>query len=112
MSGMGKRIQALREERGFSRAELARLTGMSQPAVYNWEEKDMRPRGGAMTNLCNVLGTSEEYLRTGAEPDLSNNPVPFPPHTVESVLADAKAALAQILGLDENKLRLRFEVEG
>lgn len=109
---MGERIRLLREARGFRRAELARLIGMSQPSVYNWEVKDMHPSEQAMEHLCNVLGTSEEYLRTGDKTASPKLPAPLPPRTVESVLADAKAALSQILGINENKMRLIFEVEG
>jgi transcriptional regulator with XRE-family HTH domain len=106
MSGMGQRVSELRQARGFTRAELARLVDVSQPAVYNWEETDTRPRQAAMTTLCRVLGTTEEYLLTGRQAPAATAPV----RTVEQILADATREIAAVLAMPTNRVQVRFEV--
>ena len=107
MDGMGKRIMDLRLARGFTRADLARLVNVTQPAVYNWEETDTRPRSVAMATLCRALGTTEDYLLTGRQGAAS---AAVPVKTVEQILDDAKQALATILTLPAARVKVRFEV--
>lgn len=103
----GQRIRALREGRGLSRAELARAVEVSQTAVYNWEELNMRPRGHTMPALCRILGTSEEFLLSG-----TNVAAVAATRSPEQILREAREALAQVLGLPADRIRLRLEIEG
>ena len=53
---IGKRLRALRTERGLSARELAEEIGVSFPTIYRWESGDRIPDGFNMGKLMNVFG--------------------------------------------------------
>jgi transcriptional regulator with XRE-family HTH domain len=91
----------------MSRAELARLVGVTQPAVYNWEENDTEPRQAALSALCRVLGVTENYLIHGAG-DAGAAPTP---RSGDQILEDAKRDLAAVLGVPSDRIKLTFQIE-
>lgn len=105
--GSGSRIQEAREARGLTKADLARLLGVSSTAVYNWESLDMRPRGQTLTNLCRTLGTSEEWILQGV---MSPSRVD-PPRKANDIINDAREALSQSLGVPTDRIKLRLELD-
>lgn len=106
--GIGKRIKSMRDSKGLTKADLARILDVSSTAVYNWEALDTRPRGGTMLSLCRVLGTTEDWLVKGEAPP----PVRAPSNkTADVILNEAKEALASIVGVNPDRIKVRFEVE-
>jgi transcriptional regulator with XRE-family HTH domain len=73
---IGERIAKLREARGLSKSDLARLIwpDVSPPryrTVHRWEEEDGSPERENLTRVAEVLGVSIEELlgvATGQEP--------------------------------------------
>ena len=53
---IGKRLRALRAERGMTARELAEEIGVSFPTIYRWESGDRIPDGFNMGKLMNVFG--------------------------------------------------------
>lgn len=53
---IGKRLRALRTERGMTARELADEIGVSYPTIYRWESGDRIPDGFNMGKLMNVFG--------------------------------------------------------
>lgn len=64
----GKRVRALREERGFSLRKLGQRIGCSGQTIYDWESGRIDPNRISRNYLdaaASILGTSVEYLVTG-----------------------------------------------
>lgn len=61
-SGPVTRIRELREGRGLTMAELARLLAVSESTVYRWEAGDSVPQKHIRTKLARRLGVGVEEL--------------------------------------------------
>jgi transcriptional regulator with XRE-family HTH domain len=59
------RLRELRQARGFSQADLARLLGVSDYTVTRWETGQMRPTAGNARKLAKRLGVTVEALGLG-----------------------------------------------
>ena len=60
---IGQRIKELREERGLTQAELAKLLGCAQNTVAEWENrKDRLPGGKLLGDIAKIFGISFDYL--------------------------------------------------
>lgn len=59
---IGKRLKALRTERGMSAKALAEEIGVSYPTIYRWENGDRIPDGFNMGKLMNVFGVRMKDL--------------------------------------------------
>ena len=76
----GKCIKIMREEHGWSQAELAEKVGVSVKTVKRWEGNLVSPRRYPSRKLCNVSGKSKEELMLGKlKPDLDAVPPSLPP---------------------------------
>lgn len=58
-------VKALREEKGYSQAELARLANVSQPTVNDYEKGKKIPNIVTGVDLAKALGTTVEKLVKG-----------------------------------------------
>ena len=81
---IGKRIQALRKERGMTQKQLADAVGVTPQAVSKWETDESCPDITALPLLAGTLGVSTDTLLSGAES--ANAPV------LEGVVKDADAS--------------------
>lgn len=59
------RIKDRRKELKLSRADLASLVGVTQQAVYGWEESGAVPAYDRMSKIANALKTTQEWLSAG-----------------------------------------------
>ena len=65
-----ERIDVLRKERGWTRADLARETGISYTAIKNWyNEKDHMPSLKVIDDICIAFGITKAQLFTEVETD-------------------------------------------
>ena len=62
---IGERIRDARKAAGLSQADLARLIGVSQPAIATWESGVHDPRRVVLAKLADALSTSLEWLAAG-----------------------------------------------
>ena len=81
---IGKRIQALRKERGMTQKQLADAVGVTPQAVSKWETDESCPDITALPLLAGTLGVSVDTLLSGAES--ASGPV------LEGVVRDADEA--------------------
>lgn len=59
----GKKITALREERGWSMAELARRSKLSQPSLWALEhQRTVKPKHDTMIRIANALNIPIQSL--------------------------------------------------
>ena len=64
---IGKRIAALRKEKGLTQEELAQHMGVSGQAVSKWENDQTCPDISALPKLARLLGVSVDELLEGKE---------------------------------------------
>lgn len=60
--GYGKIIKELREERGLSLMALAKSIGVSDMAVYKWENETAEPKLSYIVRLADFFGCSADFL--------------------------------------------------
>lgn len=112
MSGdpeIGKRIKKLREDLQMSKSELARRSGVTTTAVWNWEENGIVPRYEAFVKAATALGVTEIFLRTGLPAFVSPKSVAAI-RSVREVIEDARMAVAEVLEVPLEKVTLKLEI--
>ena len=62
---LGARIAALRREKGWSQAELARVLGISASAMGMYEQGRREPSADTLVALARELGVTTDFLLTG-----------------------------------------------
>lgn len=62
-SAKARKIQELREARGLSAEELAHRMGVNAEKVRRWESGEEDVDDGALAQLADTLGTSQDALR-------------------------------------------------
>jgi transcriptional regulator with XRE-family HTH domain len=66
--GIGKRVRALRKEKGLSQSQLARAAGISQPAIsFIEKETTVEPGAKIVLALAHALNVPSDYLVSGNE---------------------------------------------
>lgn len=72
---IGCRIsERLQKKNGGNQSEMARFVGVSPQAVQQWVAGETSPRGSNLRKVCEFLGTTLEYLLTGAAPAVREFP--------------------------------------
>ena len=60
---IGEKIKELRNEKGFSQMQLAKLIGVSQKAIDYWERNVNEPKASYIIALVNTIGiTFDEFF--------------------------------------------------
>jgi transcriptional regulator with XRE-family HTH domain len=62
MSSLGKRIATLREEKGYSQAELAKFLSLSQSAIAMYEKDNRNPDPEIINRIASFFDVSTDYL--------------------------------------------------
>ena len=55
---LGEQVRGMREERGWSQRELAKLTGMTQPAIARFEAGGTTPTLPILERIANAFDTA------------------------------------------------------
>lgn len=79
---IGQRIRALRRSEKLTQAQLAKIAGVSSPAVTEWEKDSYLPKAASLDAIANKFGVTTEYILTGkgnpkAMQELQTNVVPL-----------------------------------
>lgn len=74
------RLRQAREAKGLNKTEFARLIGVSNPTVTDWEKATLDGgirtlAGGNLTKVCTVLGIDARWLLTGEDSAPAARPV-------------------------------------
>ncbi len=62
MNKFSERLKELREEKGLSQTQLAKLTKISQPTITRWENGERTPNIDSIITLCHFFNVSADYL--------------------------------------------------
>lgn len=74
MYEIGSRIRKYRENRGLSQKQLAKLIGVSNSRVSNWEQGLNRPDADIIADICRALQVSpSDLLDVRLSPDELND---------------------------------------
>ena len=72
MESIAERVARLRKEKGITQGEMARLLGVSQPVVSDYEHGDLRLHGELIIQLSRILGASTDEILGLKSPKTSN----------------------------------------
>ncbi|WP_333670010.1 XRE family transcriptional regulator [Acinetobacter guillouiae] len=61
----GQRIRALRRLKKLTQVQLAKVAGVSSPAVTEWEKDSYLPKAASLEAMANEFGVTTEYILTG-----------------------------------------------
>lgn len=74
---IGQRIRALRRSKKLTQVQLAKIAGVSSPAVTEWEKDSYLPKAASLEAIANKLGVTTEYILTGkGDPDAAQKEQP------------------------------------
>ncbi|MFH5926422.1 helix-turn-helix domain-containing protein [Roseomonas xinghualingensis] len=65
IAGIGRRLKAIRDERGLTPAAMADWLGVSRTRYSNWENDQNRPAEEKMAWLCDQTGLTMDYIYRG-----------------------------------------------
>lgn len=99
VESFGARIRRLRLARGLSQAGLAKLVGVSDPAVCGWEADRIQPKRNRLEALADILRVSRSSLLGEEE---SNG--------LQTQIAIARAAIADAAGTTADRIRIHIEL--
>lgn len=108
METIGKRICALRKERGMKQEELAQRLDVSGQAVSKWENDQTCPDISLLPRLAEVFGVTTDYLLTGEQEQTP--PVRIVP---EEERKDMKDLMLRVLveSKDGDKVRVNLPMQ-
>lgn len=58
----GEKLKNIREEKGYSQAEVAKLLNISRVSYFNWENGKTKPNQKNLNHLSRLLGVEETYF--------------------------------------------------
>jgi transcriptional regulator with XRE-family HTH domain len=93
----GGRVRRLRLARGISQIGMARLLGVSKPAVWKWERDQVRPRPDTLASLADALKVTPSELVFGTEGKAASGR--GRPGSLQAIIDTAKAQVAETFGL-------------
>lgn len=59
---LNQRIRILRQARGLSQVELARILGVTKQSVSNWKNDNIQPSIEMLKKIAQTFGVSADYL--------------------------------------------------
>jgi transcriptional regulator with XRE-family HTH domain len=59
---LGQKLKQVREENGFSQADIAKKLGKNQNTISSWEVGRTQPKLKDLHTLCGIYGCTYEYL--------------------------------------------------
>lgn len=62
---IGQRIRALRRSKKLTQMQLAKIAGVSSPAVTEWEKDSYLPKATSLEAIANEFNVTTEYILTG-----------------------------------------------
>lgn len=69
---ISQRIIAIMAEKGISKADLAKKTGINPRTISDWEHKETNPQADRIADISACLGVTSDYLLTGSEKAITN----------------------------------------
>ena len=70
------KLEQIRKEKGISQSQLATKMNVTQGAVSQWENGQVKPRADTLIKLAAILGCTVDELLKGEEKDAKTNDDP------------------------------------
>lgn len=77
---VGQRIRALRRSKRLTQAQLAKIAGVSAPAVTEWEKDGYLPKSASLNAIADYFNVTPDFILTGDgdfQPSSINSEVRF-----------------------------------
>lgn len=98
MEHIGKRIELLLKEKGYSQKELAGMVGVTEAAMSRYLSCEREPKLEVIANLATALDTTSDYLINGTQPEEDfQNIYRLVARTATTMDADQKMRLMKVL---------------
>jgi transcriptional regulator with XRE-family HTH domain len=73
MSSFGDRLKILRENKGFSKGQLAELIGIHYSQIGRYERNEASPSSDVLKKLANQLEITSDFLMNGTMEEIAND---------------------------------------
>ena len=97
--GFAKRLKHLRTQKSMSAAILAKLLGVTSPAVWAWENNGATPRKSTLDAIAKTFDTSPEFLLTGK----TTNGASIDKENVPSIVPSDERPLEELMRAIESR---------
>lgn len=117
MSELGRRLRALREQKGWTQTEVARRINIDRAYLSRMEHgKHPSPPVSTVLRLAQLLGVSVEYLTGETDDATPPNPIKFQDPDVAFLMAELKFLAPEdvylVRGIVRCLRRMREKLEG
>lgn len=102
---IGERIRELRKEQGISQPELAKIIGVANSVISNWETGTNFPRGDYVALLAKTFNVTTDYL-LGNEDEFGTSTNPKQEHYTK----DEQQLIATYRTLSPGKKKALFDM--
>lgn len=65
----GKRLREIRQEKGITQKELAKLLSTTQSTIGKYEREELEPNVETIIHICKIFNVSADYL-LGSEDEI------------------------------------------
>ncbi|TNL48331.1 LexA family protein [Acinetobacter bereziniae] len=102
----GQRIRALRRSKKLTQVQLAKIAGVSSPAVTEWEKDSYLPKAASLEAMANEFGVTTEYILTGkgGEPKNEHNVAPIAPKMAPVLLWVQAGVFTNVEAIDMSRV--------
>lgn len=104
MSILGNRIRELRENKGLSQIELAKIVKMANTTISQWESGKRTPDSDSLLKLSGFFGVSVDYLLGNTDSPAPTKPrelpqtvAPYLPEGFDELPPEAKEEIFAII---------------
>jgi transcriptional regulator with XRE-family HTH domain len=105
-----ERLRELRKASGMTQIEFAKRIGISLNTVSYWENARTQPMPEKMAKIASELGTSEDFLRTGAQSNGTTQPQKASTENVRTVVEEARQKIALDKGVQPSQVRISIDL--
>lgn len=113
---MGRRIQTLRKEQGWSQQQLAKKIGTSGPIIGRYERDEMTPSVQVAKKLADTFGVTLDFLvdDTGGTLDIKDKAMLQRMMDIEALELVEKKTIVQVIDslLRDAKARKTYAAQG
>lgn len=80
------KLKDLREQKGFSRADLAKVLGVDKTLIAKWETKKCRPSFENVRELSYFFSADDDYWKLSDKPKFFDNGIVYDGHKPEDLI--------------------------
>ncbi len=104
------RLRDARKASGMTQKKFAEEMGVSINTASYWENGRTQPMPEKISKIAAALGTTEVFLRTGAQSDGTEESKKESPEHVTAVVEEARQKIASAKGIPPSQVRISIDL--